>query len=73
MDAAAFDGEGCILSMAAASMLTEHIQGRSLLELKALSDEDMLALVGVELGPVRVKCALLPLRALEAALKGVAR
>ena len=73
VDAAAFEGEGCILSMAAASMLTEYVQDRSLSDLQALTDDDMLGLLGVELGPVRVKCALLPLRALEVALKGVSQ
>jgi nitrogen fixation NifU-like protein len=73
VDRAAFDGQGCILSMAAASMLTEYIQGRSLADLQTLTDDDMLGLLGVELGPVRVKCALLPLRALEAALEGMSQ
>ncbi|MBN1178968.1 MAG: iron-sulfur cluster assembly scaffold protein [Anaerolineae bacterium] len=66
---AAFDGEGCILSMAAASMLAEHVQGRPLSDVRALTDQDILDLMEVELGPVRVKCALLPLRALQAALE----
>lgn len=65
---AAFEGQGCVLSLAAASMLTEHIHGRSVSEVEALTDEEMLDLLGVELGPVRVKCALLPLRALAQAL-----
>lgn len=65
---AAFDGKGCVLSMAAASMLMEHIHDQPVSAVKALNDQDMLDLLGVELGPVRVKCALLPLRALEKAL-----
>ena len=67
---AAFTGEGCILSMAVASILTEHIHGRSAEELQELADRDMLQMLGVELGPVRTQCALLPLRALERALGG---
>ena len=64
----AFDGKGCVLSMAAASMLAEHIHGRDVSAVVGLTDQDMLDLLGVELGPVRVNCALLPLRALEKAL-----
>ncbi|MGD1993016.1 MAG: iron-sulfur cluster assembly scaffold protein [Anaerolineae bacterium] len=65
---AAFDGKGCVLSLAAASMLTERIHGQEISQVEALTEEDVLDLLGVELGPVRVKCALLPLRALKQAL-----
>lgn len=67
---AAFSGQGCVLSMAAASMLAERIHGQSVAELRALTDQDMLDMLGVELGPVRTQCAVLPRRALEEALKG---
>jgi nitrogen fixation NifU-like protein len=65
---AAFEGKGCVLSLAAASMLAERIHGWEISRVEALTDEELLDLLGVELGPVRVKCALLPLRALEQAL-----
>jgi nitrogen fixation NifU-like protein len=65
---AAFEGEGCVISLAAASMLTEHIHGRSLVDLRQLTEGDMLAMLGVDLGRVRSQCALVALRALEAAL-----
>lgn len=67
---AAFEGDGCIISMASASMLTEHIHGQSLGELRELAEGDVLALLGVELGRARTQCALVALRALQAALKG---
>lgn len=66
---AAFSGDGCIISMAAASMLTEHVQGRSVGELRRLTQEDMLTMLGIELGPARLHCALLPLEALHSALE----
>ncbi len=66
---AAFSGDGCIISMAAASMLTEHIHGRPVDELRRLGPEDMLAMLGVELGPARLPCALLPLEVLQSALE----
>jgi nitrogen fixation NifU-like protein len=66
---AAFEGAGCVLSLSAASMLTEYVHGRTLDELASLTDRDMLDMLGVELGPVRRECALLPLRTLKEALR----
>jgi len=63
-----FSGEGCVISMASASMFTEKIQGKALEELRALKDEDVLEMLGVELGTARVKCGLLPLRVLQEGL-----
>jgi nitrogen fixation NifU-like protein len=64
-----FSGHGCVISMAAASMLTEEVVGKTIDELQAMQDDDMLDLLGVTLGPVRAKCGLLPLRVLQAGLK----
>jgi nitrogen fixation NifU-like protein len=61
----AFEGEGCMISMAAASILTEHVKGKSLEELAALTEEDMLVLVDAPVGPGRRRCALLPLQVLQ--------
>ncbi len=66
-----FSGKGCSISMAAASMLTEHIKGRSVEELKKLTREDILEDLGIELGPVRLKCALLALKVLKAGVYGI--
>jgi nitrogen fixation NifU-like protein len=68
----AWEGEGCAISMASASMLSETIKGRSLDELRNFSKEDMLEILGIELGPVRLKCALLPLKVLKAGAYGLA-
>lgn len=66
-----FSGHGCTISLAAASMLTEEIAGKSLAEVKQLSREDILEMIGIPLGPVRVKCALLPLKVLKAGAYGI--
>lgn len=67
-----FSGTGCSISQASASMLCEHIEGRTLEEVKALSREDVLDMLGVtELGPVRSKCAMLALKTLKAGVYGL--
>jgi nitrogen fixation NifU-like protein len=66
-----FSGHGCAISQASASMLTEEIQGKTLDELKAFSKDDLLGLLGIPLGPVRIKCALLSLKVLKAGAYGV--
>jgi nitrogen fixation protein NifU and related proteins len=60
-----FQGEGCILSQAACSMLMQEVHGKSIHDLKHLSKDDILSMVGIPLGPTRVKCALLSLEVLK--------
>jgi len=71
IDAVGFDGHGCSISLASASMLTERLQGMPLEEAKKLSKEDILDSLGIELGPVRLKCALLSLKVLKGAIYGL--
>lgn len=66
-----FSGTGCAISQAAASMLTQMAAGRSVAEARALRKEDLLEEVGLTLGPTRLKCALLALKVLKAALYGL--
>ena len=68
---AAFEGRGCAISQASASMMMEEIIGMPVDELKRWGKEDVLDLLGIEIGPVRLKCALLPLKALKAGLYGL--
>lgn len=63
-----FSGEGCCISQAAASMLTEHMQGRPVDEVRRFTAQDMLNLFGVKLTPNRQKCCLLGWRVLQGAL-----
>ena len=66
-----FSGVGCSISQAAASMLCEKIAGMPLAEARALSREDVLEMLGIELGPVRLKCGLLSLMTLKAGVYGM--
>jgi nitrogen fixation NifU-like protein len=68
---ALFDGHGCAISQASADLLMENIQGKSLDEVKALTKDDLMELLGLELGPVRLKCALLSLKVLKAGVYGL--
>ncbi len=68
---ATFDGQGCAISQASADLLVEEIVGKSLEEVKAFSKEDLLELLGLDLGPVRLKCALLSLKVLKAGVYGL--
>jgi len=71
IDQVRFDGKGCAISQASASMLMEMIQGKTLDEAKQLSKEDILEALGIEIGPVRLKCALLSLKVLKAGIYGL--
>ncbi len=63
-----FEGEGCCISQASASMLVERIHGRPLDDVKQFTAQDMLDLFGAKLTPNRQKCCLLPWRALQSAV-----
>jgi nitrogen fixation protein NifU and related proteins len=68
---AGFDGKGCAISLASADLLVESVVGKSIDEVKALTKEDLLDMLGIELGPVRLKCALLSLKVLKAGVYGL--
>lgn len=66
-----FTGRGCAISQASASMLTELAKGKELEWVKQLSKEDVLKLLGnPELGPSRIKCALLGMKVLKTGVYG---
>lgn len=69
---ARFDGYGCAISQAAASLLTEMIQGRTVEELEKLREDELLEAMGGVI-QTRRSCALLPLQALRRALASRAR
>lgn len=68
---AAFSGHGCAISQASADLLLELVIGKSVDEVKQLSKQDVLDLLGIELGPVRLKCALLSLKVLKGGVYGL--
>jgi nitrogen fixation NifU-like protein len=66
-----WSGQGCAISQASASLLTEDIKGKTLDEIKAYSKEDLLELLGIQLSMTRIKCALLSLKVLKAGAYGM--
>jgi len=67
--AARFQGDGCAICLAAASMLTEMIVGSNITAGDIISGEELLSALESEIQPTRVKCALLPLEALRSGVK----
>lgn len=66
-----FSGQGCSISQASASMLCEKLEGMTLEEAKKIGREQVLEMLGIELGPVRLKCALLALKTLKGGVYGI--
>lgn len=63
-----FQGRGCAISQASASMLSEMIEGKTVPEVVALGKNDVLDALGISISPARTKCAFLPLRVLHRGL-----
>lgn len=61
----AFTGKGCVISLAAASMLTQKVLGMNLNSILEISNDTIAKMVSIPLGPTRLKCALLSLNALQ--------
>ena len=68
IDGVAFTGRGCAISQASASLLTDEIKGKPVTDAAAMSSQDVLDLLGIEISPARLKCALLSLDTLQQAL-----
>lgn len=66
-----FSGRGCAISQAAASILTEMVEGETLDAVKAISRDDLLEELGVPISPARMKCAMLGLKVMKAGIYGV--
>jgi nitrogen fixation NifU-like protein len=64
----AFEGQGCIVSIASTSIFTEYIRGKSLEELEQMTEEEVLENLDAPVGPRR-RCALLPFQTVQAGVK----
>jgi nitrogen fixation protein NifU and related proteins len=66
--AVGFTGRGCAISQASASLLTDEIKGKPIADVSKLGSNDVLDLLGIEISPARMKCAMLSLETLGQAL-----
>lgn len=64
-----FEGTGCAVSQAAASLFTERIKGLAVADVQRMDEEEIVRLLGVRPNPMRMKCAVLVLRAVADALE----
>src|SRR3989338_279952 len=64
-----FRGRGCAISQSAASMLTDEIRGKTIKKVKNLQREDIVKMLGIDIGVVRTKCAVLGLIAIKNGIK----
>ncbi len=65
----AWQGKGCVISQATASMLSDQAKNKSLEAVLDLDKDDLIAMIGMPLGPVRLLCGLLSLTALQAGIR----
>ncbi len=68
-----FSGEGCAISMASASLLTEKVKGQQIVDVIKLQTADILEMLGTTLTPSRTKCAVLSLEVLQKAVAQVSK
>ena len=66
----AFDGRGCAISQASASIMTDELRGQSLDAIRSMDPQKVLDDLGVPIGPARLKCALLAYKVLQGAVQG---
>ena len=64
-----FTGEGCAISIASTSMITEDIKGKSVANALKLNSGNMTELLGIEIGIGRIKCAMLGIETIQKALE----
>lgn len=68
IEAVSFTGRGCVISQASASLVLEVTAGKTVAEVLAMCPEDVVGLLGIQPGPMRMNCVLLVLRALQKAV-----
>ena len=66
----AFDGRGCAISQASASIMTDDLRGMSLEAVRGMDPREVVEALGVPIGPARLKCALLGYKVLQGAVTG---
>ncbi len=68
VDQVGFTGRGCAISQASASLLTDEIKGKTVEQVAAYRADDLLDLLGIDISPARLKCAMLSLETVTGAI-----
>jgi len=63
-----FQGKGCAISIVAMSRLSQELKGKTVKKVLSFNKEKVLGLLGIEISPMRLKCALLSLKAVKSAI-----
>ena len=71
VDDVRFTGKGCAISQASASMLTEQVKGKTLVEVRAIERDAIMENLGIPISPARIKCAMLSLKTLKGSAWGL--
>ena len=71
VEAVGFTGRGCAISQASASLLTDEIKGKPVADVAAFRADDLLELLGIEISPARLKCAMLSFDSLQHLLEDI--
>jgi nitrogen fixation NifU-like protein len=69
IDGVGFTGRGCAISQASASLLTDEIKGKQVDTVNEMGSDQVLEMLGIEISPARMKCAMLSLETLHGALE----
>ncbi len=69
MEDLSFIGRGCAISQASASMITEALKGASLSQAAEMGKDEVIKMLMIQISPTRLKCALLPLKTLQAGIR----
>lgn len=64
-----FQGRGCAVSQATASILTEEVKGKEIKQIRKIDSDDIIEMIGIPLSPTRLKCAMLSLDTLKNAIQ----
>lgn len=64
-----FDGIGCAIMTASASLITDYLKGKTVKEAKTMNSQDIEKLLQIKVSPLRIKCLTIPLKAIQGALE----
>ena len=64
-----YDNVGCVISTASTSILSDYVKGKTIPEIQKIDKDKLIELIGIDITPSRLKCLLLPIEAIQKALK----